>query len=121
MHPCAKPKQDRNDTIMYTSHENDLAEIALIAPPIMSSRMDPAAKSVAMESIPALVTLVYQYNNSNTTIGRPRMKSLMISQRRMKHEKTCSNTLMINRVRGCVSLPLLPSTPSVHQSCPYVI
>jgi hypothetical protein len=83
MHPCAKPKHDMNRMNMYSSHEKDLAESAFIAPPIISSRMEPAARSVAIESIPALVTLVYQYNISSTTIGRPRIKSLMISQRRI--------------------------------------
>lgn len=79
MYDCAIPNPDKNSTKMNSSHENDLADEALIVPATISSRMAPAAKVVAVKSIPALVVLVYQYRSSRTTMGMPRIKSLMVS------------------------------------------
>ena len=82
MYPCAKPNPDKNNTKMYSSQETDLAEKALMAPATISIRILPAPMRVAVESIPALDILVYQYKISRTTIGGPRMTSLVVSQQR---------------------------------------
>jgi len=64
---------------MYISQVTDFANDIFQALATISKRIAPPVRRVAGESIPALVTLVYQYSNPRRRMGKERIMSLDIS------------------------------------------
>ena len=64
---------------MYISQVTDFANDIFQALATISKRIVPPVRRVAGESIPALVTLVYQYSNPRRRMGKERIMSLDIS------------------------------------------
>jgi len=64
---------------MYISQVTDFANDDFHMLATISKRIAPPVMSVAGESIPALVILVYQYSSPRSRIGRDRNTSLDIS------------------------------------------
>jgi hypothetical protein len=60
MYPLARSNPEMKSRKTNSSQEKDLAVNAMYVLPAVSNRIPPAPISVAVESIPALVVLVYQ-------------------------------------------------------------